>query len=78
MGNLVEDDFDQIYTMVGGNNAALSETTDVIGTIVFKSIGSVSAYSSAAAMSLLQSTVALVIVLFSNKLIKKLNMEGIF
>lgn len=78
LGNLVKDDFDQIYTMVGGNNAALSETTDVIGTIVFKSIGSVSAYSSAAAMSLLQSTVALVIVLFSNKLIKKLNMEGIF
>ena len=77
LGNLVRDDFDQIYTLTGGS-AALSETTEVIGTIVYKSIGSPSAYSDAAAMGLMQGLVALALVLSSNKLLKKLGVDGVF
>ena len=77
LGNLVKDDFDQIYTMTNGS-AALSETTEVIGTIVYKSINTPSAYSDAAAMGLMQGVVGLIIVLASNKFIKKLGIEGVF
>lgn len=78
LGNLVKDDFDQIYTMVGGSNAALSDTTEVIGTIVFKSIGSPNSYSSASAMSLLQGVVGLILVASSNAVVKKLGGDGAF
>lgn len=78
LGNLVKDDFDQIYTMIGGNNASLHSTTEVIGTVVYKSIGKASSYSSASAMGLIQGLVSLVIVLISNKVVKKLGMEGVF
>lgn len=78
LGNLVRDDFDQIYTMVGGANAALSSTTEVIGTVVYKAISNASSYSSAAAMGLLQGAVALIIVLLSNRLVKRMGMSGAF
>ena len=77
LGNLVKDDFDQIYTMTRGSDA-LSSTTEVIGTIVYKSIGNASAYSSAAAMGILQGVVALILVLVSNRIIKKLGMDAAF
>ena len=77
LGNLVKDDFDQIYTLTNGS-PALSETTEVIGTIVYKSIKSPSAYSDAAAMGLMQGVVALALVLSSNKLLKKLGVDGVF
>ena len=77
LGNLVKDDFDQIYTMTRGSDA-LSSTKEVIGTIVYKSIGNASAYSSAAAMGILQGVVALILVLVSNRIIKKLGMDAAF
>ena len=73
----MKDDFDQIYTMTRGSDA-LSSTTEVIGTIVYKSIGNASAYSSAAAMGILQGVVALILVLVSNRIIKKLGMDAAF
>ncbi len=77
LGNLVKDDFDQIYTLTNGS-AALSETTEVIGTIVYKSVSNPNSYSAAAAMGLMQGLVALVLVLVSNKLVKKLGVDGVF
>lgn len=78
LGNLVKDDFDQIYTMTGGGNSYLLETTEVIGAVVFKSAGNASNYSSSTAMSLLQSVVSLIIVLASNLGIKKAGMNALF
>lgn len=77
LGNLVKDDFDQIYTLTNGS-PSLSETTEVIGTIVYKSIASPSSYSSAAAMGLMQGVVGLILVLTSNKILKKLGIDGVF
>ena len=78
LGNLVKDDFDQIYTMTGGGNPYLVETTEVIGTVVFKAIGTVSAYGTATAMGLMQSVVALMLVLSSNIIVKKIGLQGMF
>lgn len=78
LGNLVRDDFDQIYTMTGGGNSYLIETTEVIGTVVFKAIGTVASYCTATAMSLMQSVVALAIVLSSNIIVKKIGLQGMF
>jgi len=77
LGNLVRDDFDQIYTMTQ-NQASLRETTEVIGTIAFRSIGSPNAYSSAAAMGLMQGLAALIIVFVSNKIVKRMGVDGVF
>ena len=78
LGNLVRDDFDQIYTMTGGGNSYLIETTEVIGTVVFKAIGTVSAYATATAMGLMQSVVSLALVLSGNIIVKKMGMQGMF
>lgn len=78
VGNLVKDDFDQIYTMTGQGNSSLIETTEVIGTLTFKAIGTVSAYASAAAMGLMQSVVSLALVLASNLIVKRMGIQGMF
>lgn len=77
LGNLVRDDFDQIYTMIRGS-AMLRDTTDTIGMIVFENIGNASNYSGVAAMSMLQSLIALVLVIISNKILKKKTGEGAY
>ncbi len=78
LGNLVRDDFDQIYTMTGGGNSYLLETTEVIGAVVFKATGNVASYSSAMAMNLMQSLASLGLVLGSNVVIKKMGMQSLF
>ena len=78
LGNLVRDDFDQIYTMTGGGNSYLLETTEVIGAVVFKATGNVASYSSAMAMNLMQRLASLGLVLGSNIVIKKMGMQSLF
>ena len=77
LGNLVRDDFDQIYTMIRGS-AMLRDTTDTIGMIVYENIGNASNYSGVAAMSMLQSLIALILVIISNKILKKKTGEGAY
>ena len=77
LGNLVRDDFDQIYTMIRGS-AMLRDTTDTIGMIVYENIGNASNYSAVAAMSMLQSLIALILVIVSNKILKKKTGEGAY
>lgn len=77
LGNLVKDDFDQIYTMIRGS-AMLRDTTDTIGMVVYENIGNASNYSGVAAMSMLQSLIALILVVISNKILKKTTGEGAY
>ncbi|MBQ9482366.1 MAG: sugar ABC transporter permease [Clostridia bacterium] len=77
LGNLVRDDFDQIYTMVRGS-ALLRDTTDTIGKIVYENIGTPSAYSSTAAMGLLQGLVGLILVVTSNAILKRHDIQGAY
>ena len=78
LGNLVKDDIDQIYTMTQGGATALRDTTEVLGMVVYSQRGNVSAYSSTTAMSLMQGVAALIIVSISNKVVKKLGVEGAY
>ncbi len=77
LGNLVKDDFDQIYTMVRGS-ALLRDTTDTIGMIVYENISNAAAYSSTAAMGMLQGLVALILVVVSNHILKKHDIQGAY
>lgn len=77
LGNLVRDDFDQIFTMIRGS-AMLRETTDTIGMIVYENIGKASNYSGTAAMGLLQGLVALILVVTSNKVLKHYDIQGAY
>lgn len=78
LGNLVKDDIDQIYTMTQGGATALRDTTEVLGMVIYKQRGNVSAYSSTTAMGLMQGVAALIIVSVSNKVVKKLGVEGAY
>ena len=77
LGNLVRDDFDQIYTMIRGS-AMLRDTTDTIGMIVYENIGNANNYSGVAAMSMIQSLIALILVVISNTILKKKTGEGAY
>ncbi len=78
LGNLVKDDIDQIYTMTQGGATALRDTTEVLGMVIYNQRGNVSAYSSTTAMGLMQGVAALIIVSISNKVVKKLGVEGAY
>lgn len=77
LGNLVRDDFDQIYTMIRGS-ALLRDTTDTIGMIVYENIGNPANYSGVGAMGILQGLIALILVVVSNKILKKRGIEGAY
>ena len=77
LGNLVRDDFDQIYTMIRGSSL-LRDTTDTIGMIVYENIGNPANYSGVAAMGILQGLIALTLVVLSNKILKRHGIEGAY
>ena len=77
LGNLVKDDFDQIYTMIRGS-ALLRDTTDTIGMIVYENISNAANYSGTAAMGLLQGLIALLLIIISNTILKKHDIQGAY
>ena len=79
MGALIKDDFDQIFTMVGGTNYSLRKTTEVFSSLVYRQLRSgVAGFSSATAVSLVQSVISLVLVLFTNRLVRKSDNQGLW
>ena len=78
LGNLVKDDIDQIYTMTQGGATALRDTTEVLGMVIYNQRGNVAAYSSITAMGLVQGVAALILVSVSNRIVKKLGVEGAY
>jgi putative aldouronate transport system permease protein len=79
VGKIFTDDFEQIYSLVGGN-PALAETTEVISTLVFKYVngGLASQFPRGTAMGLVQGVVSLILIVAANLGAKKLGNEGIF
>ena len=79
MGSLIRDDFEQIYAMVGSENYLLNETTNVFSTVVFKALrGGPKGFSSATALGLFQSIIALILVLTSNWIVRKTDNPGLW
>lgn len=78
-GNMIKDDFDQIYSLVGGSNYELREVTEVFSSLVFRNLQSgVKGFSSSAAISLVQSVISLGLVLGADAIVRKTDNPGLW
>lgn len=80
IGKIFTDDFEQIYALVGENDALIS-TTEVLSTYIFKmSHGSDPGhdYPVATAMGLIQGIISLILVTVSNKIANKCGRTGLW
>lgn len=75
-GNLMHDNYEQILAMTQGSGV-LSESTYVVGAMTYSSIMSGSGYSTATAFGLIQGAVGLMLVLLTNRIVKKTDNEGV-
>lgn len=78
-GNLIKDDFDQIYSLVGGSNYELRPVTEVFSSLVFRNLqGGPKGFSSSTAISLIQSLLSLGLVLGADKIVRKTDNPGLW
>ncbi len=78
VSGIVKDDFEQIYALVG-ESSILSQTTEVLGTWVYKQLhGSFRSWGEATAVSLVQSVAGFILVVASNKVAVKTGNEGLY
>ena len=75
IGKLFDDNFDQIYNLY---SASVYEVADVFETYVYRNGIQESKFSYAAAVGLVKSVLALLMIAFSNTASKKLGAEGLF
>lgn len=71
IGGILRGNFDLFYNVVGSNNVMLQSSTDVLETFIFRAMVSNSNFSTAAAVSFVQSVFGLVVVLIVNSVVKK-------
>lgn len=71
IGGILHGNFDLFYNIVGSNNVMLQQSTDVLETFIFRAMVSNSNFSTAAAVSFVQSVFGLVVVLLTNTIVKK-------
>lgn len=78
VSGIVKDDFEQIYALVG-ESSILSDTTEVLGTWIYKQLnGNFRGWGDATAVSLVQNIVGFILVTLSNYLVKKSGNEGLW
>lgn len=79
VGNLIKDDFDQIYSLVGGSNYELRSVTEVFSSLVFRNLqAGPKGFSASTAISLVQSVISLVLVLCADKIVRKTDNPGLW
>lgn len=72
LGGILHGNFDLFYNTVGSNNVLLQSSTDVLETFIFRAMVSNSNFSTAAAVSFVQSVFGLIVVLVTNFVVKKI------
>lgn len=79
IGKLFQDDFDQIFSLVG-DNAILADTTQVIGTKIYSYVnsGAYKEFPLSTAYGLVQGVISLILILLSNFTVKRMGQEGIW
>lgn len=78
MGRIFYGDFGMIYGIIG-DQGLLFPTTDVIDTYTFRALRQLGNFSMSASVVLYQSCVGLLVILFSNWLVKRIDSEqGLF
>ena len=70
IGRILRGDFDMFYQLIG-QNGTLFDTTDIIDTLVFRSLVGTQDFGMASAAGLYQSVLCFCIIMFVNSLIKK-------
>lgn len=70
LGNIMKGDFSMFYNLTG-NNALLYDVTDVIDTFVYRAMAQTQNYGMSGAAGLFQAILGFFIVMFFNKVIKK-------
>ena len=78
-GNLIKDDFDQIFSLVGESNYELRDVTEVFSSLVYRNLrGGPKGFSSSTAISLVQSIISLGLVLGADKIVRKTDNPGLW
>jgi len=75
LGGILRGNFDMFYNLVGANNSALFESTDIIETFVFRSLMNNFNFSLASAVSLYQSVFGFALIMTVNAIVKKVSPE---
>ncbi len=75
VGGIFCGNFGLFYNLIGGNNIALFKTTDIIDTYVYRAMINNFQFSSASAVSLVQSVLGFFLVLGTNAVVKKIEPE---
>ncbi|WP_373291140.1 ABC transporter permease [Paenibacillus marchantiophytorum] len=76
LGGILRGNFGLFYNLVGANNTALFDATDIIETFVFRSLMNNFNFSLGSAVSLYQSVFGFFIVITANWLVKKASPEN--
>ncbi|MBP5198756.1 MAG: sugar ABC transporter permease [Lachnospiraceae bacterium] len=71
MGGILRGNFDLFYNMIGGSNVTLLDKTDILETFIFRAMVSNANFSTAAAVSFVQSVFGFILVLATNTIVKK-------
>ena len=71
IGGILRGNFDLFYNMIGSSNVILHDTTDVLDTYVFRAMINNFQFSTAAAVSFVQSIFGFILVLTTNAIVKK-------
>lgn len=75
-GNIMKDNYEQILALVPGDTSKLDSMIEVIGKYTYSQLNG-SGMGSATAMGLIQSVIGVILVLVTNKIVKKTDNEGI-
>lgn len=70
LGRIMRGEFDMFYQLIG-NNGALMNATDIIDTLVFRSLAGTQDFGMASSVGLYQSVLTLVIILMANHLVRR-------
>ena len=78
-GNLIKDDFDQIFSLVGESNYELREVTEVFSSLVYRNLrGGPKGFSASTAISLVQSIMSLGLVVGADVIVRKTDNPGLW
>ena len=75
IGNLVDDNFDQIFNML---NPAVYSVGDVLGTYIYREGVTNMNYSYSTAVELFRNVLSLILVVFANTVSKRVNEYGLW
>lgn len=68
-------EFDMFYQLIG-NNGALMNSTDIVDTLVFRSLMGTQDFGMASSVGLYQSVLTLIIILFANYLVRRYDKDN--